>query len=386
MRDLPPPRAYDLIEALQRRRVNNRRARAVIRDYLAWRPDADFDAVKYRRGVKAAARHAHLPFDDERGPFLFEGAKARRFETRLFELWRQAHYSARALFELPMSVAEGFAARLGLPQDRFLEGIRERMTKRERERSVDRRARAGLDVGDADVASMSLTRLCLYVLSRPREERRDGWDRYATLLGSAARRVRPTSRLSDLKVASVLDRSRSSVGTRGKRRRPLAIALGVHLLLEAHAREHRAFWTAPTESLRELEPRGATDLARPLLAALRTAPDLIVIVSDGFENDPLGGAAEVGRLFRERLDPDHRTALVHLNPALDARSLGPRPLGGAIPTLGIRDAEELFAVLPMARFVEGSATLDELEADLRRWAAAFLRRRDLEVPAALESP
>ena len=40
-----------------------------------------------------------------------------------------------------------------------------------------------------------------------------------------------------------------------------------------------------------------TDLASPLLAALEWAPDLVVIVSDGFDNDPPRGAGEVCRVM-----------------------------------------------------------------------------------------
>src|SRR5215213_4805113 len=44
---LPTQRAMHLFEELARRRVNNRRARAVVRDYLARARDPDFLAVKY---------------------------------------------------------------------------------------------------------------------------------------------------------------------------------------------------------------------------------------------------------------------------------------------------------------------------------------------------
>ena len=44
---------YRLFRELRRAKVNNRRTSAIMRDWLAARPDLAFDAVKYRAAVKA---------------------------------------------------------------------------------------------------------------------------------------------------------------------------------------------------------------------------------------------------------------------------------------------------------------------------------------------
>ena len=120
--------------------------------------------------------------------------------------------------------------------------------------------------------------------------------------------------------------------------------------------------------------RGQTDLATPLLAALETRPDLVVVVSDGFDNDPPGGAGEVCRVFRARLDPERRTSIVHVNPVFDAPHLGPRPLDRSVPTVGLRDAEDLATVLTFARFADGGLGIAELEDYLAVRAAELVRR------------
>ena len=89
--------------------------------------------------------------------------------------------------------------------------------------------------------------------------------------------------------------------------------------------------------------------------------DLVLIVSDGFENDPPRGAAEVARVFKSRLDRDRKTSIVHLNPVFDAEHYAPRSIGAAIPSVGLRDAEDLMTMLGFARFADGSAPLVELE-------------------------
>lgn len=117
---LPTQRAWHLLEELRHRRVNNRRARAMARAYLQRRSDQSFDAVKYRGSVRAVAVHAHLPLAGELGPFLFRHWQQRAYQTVLFEQFRQAHYSAEAVYALPFTVAEGLAAKHHIPRATFL--------------------------------------------------------------------------------------------------------------------------------------------------------------------------------------------------------------------------------------------------------------------------
>ena len=60
LQQLPANRVFKLFRELQSRRVNNRRTRAVIRQYLDSRRQPEFDAIKYSRKYRAAAAHAHL--------------------------------------------------------------------------------------------------------------------------------------------------------------------------------------------------------------------------------------------------------------------------------------------------------------------------------------
>ncbi|AUX27141.1 uncharacterized protein SOCEGT47_077210 [Sorangium cellulosum] len=55
LRELPPQRALRALRELRERRVNHRRARAVIRGYLAGRPDPAFDACAIADALCAAA-------------------------------------------------------------------------------------------------------------------------------------------------------------------------------------------------------------------------------------------------------------------------------------------------------------------------------------------
>ncbi|WP_293256079.1 hypothetical protein [Nannocystis sp.] len=374
LRELPPQRAYRVLLGLRERGVNNRRTRAIVREFLAQRRDLAFDALKYRSKLHGLVRHAHPPLPGELGPFLARSWQARRYSTPLLEQFRKAHYAAEAVYELPFTVAEGLAVKHKIPRALFLQRIAPRLTAHERLRLQSAAARADVDL-DFDLERAPLTRLALHILALPPDDRRARSEALHAALAASARRTLRAAPLPLGKVAAVLDRSYSTAGSRDKPRRPLAIALAVDQLLAAAAREYMSFWTGPPPAdPLLLDPRGQTDLATPLLDALAWQPDLVVIVSDGFDNDPPRGAGEVCRVFRSRLDPARRTTIVHVNPVFDAPHLGPKPLDRSVPTVGLRDAEDLATVLAFARFADGGTSLAELEDYLAARANALLSR------------
>ncbi|WP_239067841.1 hypothetical protein [Actinomadura bangladeshensis] len=368
---MPQQRVHRVFRELRRLGVNNRRTRAIIRDWMAGRRDPAFDFVKYRGAVRDAARHAHLRLQKEQHDFLFAPHSVTSFRTPIFEQWRRAHYEQAAVYELPYTVAEGFAAKHGIPREVFLERIEHRMTRLER-----LRAQSG-GVG-ADLGTMPLTRLASYVLSLPLDERAGRRAELSQAMRTAARRVAGPARGSWGRVAAVLDDSYSSLGSGEKRRRPLAVALAAHYLLEALAKEYTPLWTSGRTDELLLYPSGPTPLGLRIIDALDTAPERLLIVSDGWDNAPPGLAGDVLRIWRTRLDPGHRRApgrrvlIVHLNPVYDAGDFDVRRLAPGVPTAGIRDAENLPALVELARFAGGRVGLDGLRGHLDDRAARFL--------------
>ncbi|GAA2784990.1 hypothetical protein GCM10010441_07510 [Kitasatospora paracochleata] len=373
---LPPQRVYRLFGELRRAKVNNRRTRAILREWLAARPDQTLDAVKYRAGLKQALRHAHLPAAAaETGAFLFGPAARGRFEAPLLDAWRRAHYQQSALYELPYTVAEGFARTHRIPRATFLERITPQLTRLERLRLQESARGAGVDSVRADAVElgrMPLTRLASYVLGLAPADRLARRTELTAALRTAARRAAGAEAGQWGRVAAVLDDSFSSSGSGAKRRRPLAVALACHFLLEALAGRYTGLWTSGRTDALLARPTGPTPLGRRILDALDTAPDRLLIVSDGWDNAPPGLAAEVLRVWRTRLDPDHRTSIVHLNPVYDAEGFDVRRLAPTVPTAGLRDAEDLPALVEFARFAEGRTDLTELTAHLAARTARFL--------------
>ncbi|NER33762.1 MAG: hypothetical protein F6J93_06850 [Oscillatoria sp. SIO1A7] len=362
---MPPQRAWRLLVEMRQRRINNRRSRAIARDYIKQREDMSFHAVKYRSKVRAIAIHNHLNLAGELGLFLFRHWQQRAYETELFEVFRKARYDREAVYRLPLTVAEGFAAKHDIPRDVFLYRIQPMMTKIEKLRFQESAKRAGDIEVKVDLGRMPLTRLALYVLSLALGDRQKRRDILHSALERSAQNCLKVSPFQQLeRVAAVLDCSYSASGSSEKRRRPLGVALAGHYLLQAASKEYRAFWTLPVEDPILVRARGQTNIAEPLLDALDWNPDLIVIISDACDNDPPRGAAEVLRIYRDKLDPKIRTSIIHCNPVFDAEDFYLRQLSPAIPTVGLRDAEDLPTMLSFARFAEGSAPLSQLEAYL----------------------
>ncbi|MEU5994079.1 hypothetical protein ABZ806_34335 [Spirillospora sp. NPDC047418] len=362
---MPQQRVHRVFRELRRLGVNNRRTRAIIRDWMAGRRDPAFDFVKYRGAVRDAARHAHLRLEKEQHDFLFAPHSVKSFRTPIFEQWRRAHYEQAAVYGLPYTVAEGFAARHRIPREVFLERIEHRMTRLERLRLQG----GGVE---ADLGRMPLTRLASYVLSLPLDERAERRAQLSQAMRTAARRVAGPARGSWGRVAAVLDDSYSSLGSGEKRRRPLAVSLAAHYLLEALAQEYTPLWTSGRADELLLHPSGPTPLGLRIVDALDTAPERLLIVSDGWDNAPPGLAADVLRIWRTRLDPGRRVLIVHLNPVYDAGGFDVRRLAPGVPTAGIRDAENLPTLVELARFAEGRVGLGDLRAHLDDRAARFL--------------
>ncbi|MFF3754042.1 hypothetical protein ACFYYH_26860 [Streptomyces sp. NPDC002018] len=424
---LPPQRVYRLFGGLRASGVGNRRTRAILREWLAGRPDLAHDAVKYRNGLKSAARHFHLPLhtpphtplhaplhpplhtpphtpvhaplhprttatatttatapaqrgrSSELGDFLFAPGRRKRYDHGLLDAYRRAHFEQGALYELPFTVAEGFAARHGVPRGEFLERMEPRMTRLERlrtQRAATARsaADAGTEATRTDLTVMPLTRLALYVLSLATDERMRRRAELTRALRTAARRVAGPYTGTWGRVAAVLDDSYSSSGSGEKRRRPLATALACHFLLDALAAagSYTPLWTSGSTDPLLVRPYGPTPLGTRIIDALDHAPDRLVIVSDGWDNAPPGLAGEVLRVWRTRLDREGRTSAVHLNPVYDADGFDVRRLAASVPTAGIRDAEDLPALVEIAQFAEGRTGLAELRAYLDRRAERFV--------------
>ncbi|MBR8744759.1 hypothetical protein [Nocardiopsis sp. MG754419] len=372
----PPQRVYRLFRRLAAEHVNNRRTRATMRDWLLQRPHPALDAIKYRKGLRDAARHARLRLPDEIDRFVFSSPADRRrarYEDPLLRAHGRAFHAARDLYALPFTVAEGFAARHGVPRERFLASIAERTTRDERLRLTESARRAGTTplgaVGDAP-----LMRLCSYVVGLPVDQRRERRAELESALEASARRAAGDAAGSWPDTALVLDDSYSSFGSPVRRNRPLAVALACRSLVSVLSPGSTTFWLSGHTDHLTVRPTGPTLLAERILDALACSPARVVVVSDGHDSAP-ELLSDTLRVWRSRLDPGHTVSMVHLNPALDGEGTAPRRLSPAVPTLGLHDPATLPSLVELARFGQGRSGLADLRAHMDAAVATYLEER-----------
>jgi hypothetical protein len=366
LQSLPTQRAWKLLATVRRAGINNRRSRAIAGRFLCERKNLAFEAVKYRRHLCASLIHSHqrLREQPELREFLFGNWK-QPFTTPLFEQMRQARYSEQAIYNLPYSIAEGMAAKHGIERQKFLHHIAPRLTERER-----------LRVQGQTTVEIHPQKLSLTVLSLSLEQRRERQAELSEWLFQAALAViqRSGAPLVSGKVATVLDNSYSSSGSREKMRRPLAVAVAVDAVLQAfhqhtgRSEHYRGFWTQHRGPAVLAVPFGQSNVAERMLDAAEWGADTILIVSDGAENDPHGGVDGVlWPLLRLR-----PVTVLHLNPVFAAERLDLRGFSVLLPPLGLRNGEDLAMVLGFGQLVMGKLSFAAFEAYLQQRVAAFL--------------
>ena len=261
-------------------------------------------------------------------------------------------------------MAQGLAQRKKIPRPEFMQKIAPRMTEREKLRWQNAGAQA-FDPSRAD-----LVELCIYYLRLPDHERLALLPRLRQRASQLLPSLRLPPSLCQARVAAVLDRSRSSYGSAQARRRPLAIALALHLVLEAGCSCYSAHWSQPTPDLVQLDPLGHTALGEPLLEALAQNPDVVMVVSDARENAPSGACQAIASACTDRLP--QAPLWIHFNPTFDPEDFQPMTLGPSWPVVGIRRAEDLATGFLMASFATGRSHPSQLQAFLEERAASFL--------------
>jgi hypothetical protein len=148
-------------------------------------------------------------------------------------------------------------------------------------------------------------------------------------------------------------------------------------MLRQASKEYQSFWTSHLGDDLLVQSPGQTDLATPLVEALAWGAELVVVVSDGYDNAPPGAFDKIFRAYQNKLDNDRKTAVIHVNPVFDSENYAPKTLGESLPTVGLYNAEDLMTMLGFARFAAGFAPLEELEEYPETRMAGYLSSKQI---------
>lgn len=166
------------------------------------------------------------------------------------------------------------------------------------------------------------------------------------------------------RLAIVLDLSASMVSSGERLYHPAALALVMVRQLRDLVSEMTLIQVGGSESVLQHfspAPEGASDLASALLEALRGQPDLVMILSDGYENRREGDVAQVveGLMRLEIAVPIYQvTPLFTESENLERRCFSP-----AIPVVALADEQDIRELLAYIVLATASTpmTLQEIE-------------------------
>jgi hypothetical protein len=166
------------------------------------------------------------------------------------------------------------------------------------------------------------------------------------------------------KVEVIVDTSKSMFGREDRKLHPIAVAMSIALLMGEVAESCHVSFTGETTRSFPI-PEGDTDLARSILNAYKNDPEVVLLITDGYENVSAG---TVETLMRGLKKIGVKAPLIQLNPVL-ATEVG--KIGG------LRRVSELITVAPTAgpetisamyeKYLLSSASKGENLPALKKW-------------------
>lgn len=393
LRMLPPQRMLKMFGMLRAERINNARTRRLILSTLLGADSLEFWAVKYWRKLATALTHAW----GRRTASIVRAVLAKPTEQRTekerqivkrhlhryvnvtgsnrieecvrFVLGDEDGLTLRRLAAyrdakrdlatgrvLPFETLEGLRSRFHreTTSAQVLELTKSQLTAGQKI-GLQRKAKEADVAVDFDPANYDAVRLYVYAYEMGMSEA----IRHELFLKAQATAERLPVRFEHAGI--LLDVSASMIGHETQAGRPISVALALRDLL-AETAERSTIVTsdgrnAPAAEM--IEPAGDTSLVAGLVGLLKHDPDVVFVLTDGYENAPAGRFAEVVRAVR-RMGVE--TPIHQFSPVFAAEARGVRSLCETVPGLPVNKPDAIGLGLLKVLF----------EADVDRGAAALL--------------
>lgn len=334
LRYLPTNRAYKVFTILQLNKVNNKRTRELAKEFLLSRKSLEFEAIKYKKSMKNIIIHNHINAEKlfaDINQFLFK--KKPKIKTMaLLKTYIAAKKDKKEVYKLPYSVALGFKELHKIPDKTFYNKIKEKMTHGEKLRTQEVATKHGVKI-DIDFKRYDPIKMLKYFRANVS---RAEYESFAKSCERMANKI--PFRFSKIRV--ILDRSRSMYGSYEKKFHPISVSESIAQVLSHLSNDFKIY---PEVRPFMVKLEGETDLS-VLLKALKDEPELLVILSDGYENAPAGLAHQILHAYLTKIDKK-KTIIIHINPVFAPEMEEIRTLHKKILTMGIRNINQLALIL-----------------------------------------
>jgi len=290
------------------------------------------DAALVRKLVDRYAVHSSCPKSDIYESICYVFGKDIPFKNDVLKARVAARDDLSAGKVLPKEVLEGIRGRFHkrVSKDRILELTKDTMTDKQKLRSQRSAKKAEVEM-KFDASKLDAVSLYVHAL----EEGMDEDSRAA--LDEKASRVASGFPLRYQKASIVLDTSLSMSGTDHNKNRPLAISLAMKDVLVEASDSSEVFCTEGELDRKGLiKASGDTSLAKAVAKAFMTEPDVVFLITDGYENAPAGRVHEVISAAR-RLGIE--TPVYQFSPVMASEAAGIRSLSDHVSALPVSTPE-----------------------------------------------
>ena len=256
------------------------------------------------------------------------------------------------MFRLPLTIAIGFNNKFHhVDQKSFLEKIKSRMTTQEKLLLQEKAKKEEVEI-KIDFSKYDLRKLLLYLRVAEKKP-----EEIEFIIRKAIRKITKNISFRFNKIRVVLDNSASSYGSEERKYHPIATAQAISMVLNELSEDFKEYRTYESNDL--LAPCvGASNLAIPLIKALKDKPEAVFILSDGYENQPAGACEQVIKIFKEKFDKEDKIKIYHFGTTFAAETEKVRSLGESIQSVGIQNIEEIGIALLLNDIKEGGKKLE----------------------------
>lgn len=380
-KSLPPQRMIKAILKLKNERVNNSRTRRIIFRELLLSPKLEFWSVKYRRKLRDVLRHLmgartagilksilskrrdiwnekeksivrrkverFIPLEYAPGPILecvsFILGNENEVSLKLLRAFVEAKTDLEAGRELPFEVLDGIRSRYHKDRKRAeaLEMTRRKMSEGQKMALHRSAKKEGVKI-NFDPSKQSSLKLYLYAYEMGMT------DEISKALVKKAEEVSRELPLRLGKISVLIDTSASMAGSGSQKLRPIASSLAVRDVLAEVGEEVKMLTSTgkPTLAGELLKPGGETYLASSLVGLLKEKPEVVFVITDGYENAPAGRTAEVVNIASRF----SRIPIIQLSPVMASEAGGLRALSPEISTMPVADPRAIPLAMLKAAF------------------------------------
>ncbi len=310
---------------LVERRVNNQRTSGCIRAYIFGAPQLESWAISHRRNLKILVRHAlgnpvtstclHKINEPKAAPylkhyllryaedvalardvFLFLFGKLKKSKFTLLNTYLAARHDINAGKGLPFKVLQGIA------------GTFHPKTSQRRLRRLAGRDKIKRDVTVEDRDQSLVGKIRRYYRSMETIES----------LNEAIEQEAAQIPHWDAHVYFILDASASMRGFGYRQYNNMAIAMGLLKIFQKRIRQTQVAWIGATPSDDDAFPQPAypTSIAPALIEAVKQQPEVVILISDGYENVEQGDTAA---MFAGLKQLGIQIPMLHIIPAFTER-------------------------------------------------------------------